>query len=110
MGFKTVELNALPDEVNAQLVKQIKIKGIHHCAHQGIRYYLLSMGPQPNPGYRIKIEQIQHEQNETVVKFSMEKPQPGAMVIQVISYPHLIGIGDGPIVFVDTKTKKQWKI
>jgi hypothetical protein len=106
VSFSLIQLGALPDDVRSAFRPMIQYKGLHTATHQGNYYYLLSLGQRPNPAYRLTVSGMDVQIGKTTVRITEIYPGPGAMVAQVISYPHLIGVSPQPIVFVDAKSGK----
>ena len=50
-------------------------------------YVVASLGMKPNPGYRIKILQLQQEKDKVTVKLELGEPDPKKFYAQVIVYP-----------------------
>jgi len=50
-------------------------------------YVVASLGMKPNPGYSIKITQLQQEKEKITVKVKLGEPDPQKFYAQVIVYP-----------------------
>jgi len=50
-------------------------------------YVVASLGMKPNPGYRVKILQIQQEKEKITVKVELGEPDPKKFYAQVMVYP-----------------------
>jgi hypothetical protein len=61
------------------------------CHDQEFTYVVLALGERRTGGYRIEVidaeQQSTHQGEIIVVKAKEIKPEPGQMVIQVITYP-----------------------
>jgi hypothetical protein len=77
-----------------------KTKGVHFKNHDGAAYILAAAGEKPTGGYGIDIEGVYLESpGRIVVEADVTSPDPGMMVIQVITYPSALIRVDGLEVF-----------
>lgn len=106
MSFTVFKFDHLPDAVKTAFQPLVKNRGVHTYIFKGRYYYMLSLGQRPNPAYGLSVSAVEIQQGKTIVKITEVVPEPGVMVIQVISYPHLIGVSLQPVFFVDSKSGK----
>jgi hypothetical protein len=107
LPFTSIKIEDLPTNVKHTFTQKVKNKGIYTYQAEDKSYYLLSWGEKPNPGYRLVIDAIEENQGSTTVRVSALPPEPGMMVIQMVTHPYIIGIGIGKVVFVDSYTGKE---
>jgi hypothetical protein len=73
-----------------------KTRGVHFKNHDGAVYILAAAGEKPTGGYGIDIERVYLEgPGKVVVEANITSPDPGMMVIQVITYPSVLIRVDG---------------
>ncbi len=73
-----------------------KTRGVHFKNHDGAVYILAAAGEKPTGGYGIDIEGVYLEgPGKVVVEAAVTSPDPGMMVIQVITYPSVLIRVDG---------------
>lgn len=76
-----------PEEVKAAL-KNIRLTGGYQVVHKDKTYVVIGLGQRSTGGYRIVIDGVSKDASgKWIVKAHEVKPQPGAMKIQMISYP-----------------------
>lgn len=57
---------------------------------QQSNFVILNMGQKPTGGYSIKVESVVETEKNIVVKVKETSPEPGAMLMQVITYPYCV--------------------
>ena len=57
---------------------------------QQSNFLILNMGEKPTSGYSITIDNVVETDKEIIVKVKELKPEPGAMLMQVITYPYTV--------------------
>ncbi len=57
---------------------------------QQSNFLILNMGEKPTSGYSITIDSVVETNKEIIVKVKELKPEPGAMLMQVITYPYTV--------------------
>lgn len=73
-----------------------KTRGVHFKNHDGSAYILAAAGEKPTGGYGIDIAGVYLEgPGRIVVEADVTSPDPGMMVIQVITYPSVLIRVDG---------------
>jgi hypothetical protein len=73
-----------------------KTRGVHFKNHDGAVYILAAAGEKPTGGYGIDVEGVYLEgPGKVVVETDVTSPDPGMMVIQVITYPSVLIRVDG---------------
>lgn len=50
-------------------------------------YIVASLGMKPNPGYRVRILQLQQEKEKIIIKAELGEPDPKKSYAQVMVYP-----------------------
>ncbi len=89
--FDVLSWDKTPKEIYEK-ARKIHIAGGHILTtSSGKKYGMISAGPMPNPGYSIKIVNVEDGSNGPVVTIRIQPPRPDEVLIQVISYPYLIG-------------------
>jgi hypothetical protein len=73
-----------------------KTRGVHFKNHDGSAYILAAAGEKPTGGYGIDIAGVYLEgPGKVLVEADVTSPDPGMMVIQVITYPSVLIRVDG---------------
>ena len=74
-----------------QKLAEIRKAGGERIVHDGqYTYILLALGERRTGGYQIKIVDCKETAQEIIFTAKEIRPDPGAMVIQVITYPTLV--------------------
>jgi hypothetical protein len=105
--FIPMNMVDLPPNVRQTFTQKMKNKGFYSFQVEDKSYYLLSWGEKPNPGYRLVMDGIEENQQFTKVKVSALPPEPGMIVVQMMAYPHIVGVGVGKVIFVDKQTGNE---
>lgn len=73
------------------LLNDEKLKGkINSTDVQQSNFVVLNMGEKPTGGYRITVDNVTETEKEIVITVKEITPEPGAMLIQQISYPYTV--------------------
>lgn len=84
------EILSEPNEIK-MLLNDEKLKGkISATDVQKSNFVILNMGQKPTGGYGITVDSVEETDKEIVVKIKELKPEPGAMLMQVITYPYTV--------------------
>ncbi|OYX81637.1 MAG: hypothetical protein B7Y83_17000 [Flavobacteriales bacterium 32-34-25] len=84
------EILSEPNEIK-MLLNDEKLKGkISTTDVQQSNFVILNMGEKPTGGYAITVENVVETDKEIVIQVKELKPEPGAMLIQQISYPYTV--------------------
>lgn len=79
-----------PKEVQASL-QEIRFSGGTQVVTADKTYVIICLGKRNTGGYKVVIDTIQKQANGSIViKAHEEKPQPGKMTTQVITYPSTV--------------------
>jgi hypothetical protein len=105
-AFKLITADALSEKEKA-FVNEVRTKrGIHKLGD----LYVIARGPSPNPGYGLKVVNVEQGMEQMKVYVKLTKPEPGLMYPQVIAYPYLLARVNLPpyttIQFYDAATDK----
>lgn len=84
------EEKLLNDDIRAWYDKNYKLIGLHSISKGRDQFLLLSAGEKKTGGYAIEGLRITGKEKEIEVKASVKAPSSGALVTQVISYPHIL--------------------
>jgi len=84
------EILSEPNEIK-MLLNDEKLKGkISATDVQKSNFVILNMGQKPTGGYGITVDSVEETDKEIIVKIKELKPEPGAMLMQVITYPYTV--------------------
>lgn len=84
------EILSEPNEIK-MLLNDEKLKGKISAADvQKSNFVILNMGQKPTGGYGITVDNVEETDKEIIVKIKELKPEPGAMLMQVITYPYTV--------------------
>lgn len=84
------EILSEPNEIK-MLLNDEKLKGkISTTDVQESNFVILNMGQKPTGGYGITVDSVEETDKEIIVKIKELKPEPGAMLMQVITYPYTV--------------------
>lgn len=84
------EILSEPNEIKMLLNDQ-KLKGKISAADvQKSNFVILNMGQKPTGGYGITVDSVEETDKEIIIKIKELKPEPGAMLMQVITYPYTV--------------------
>lgn len=73
------------------LLNDEKLKGkISATDVQKSNFVILNMGQKPTGGYGITVDSVEETDKEIIVKIKELNPEPGAMLMQVITYPYTV--------------------
>lgn len=80
----------LSDDIRTWYEKNYKLIGLHSISKGSDQFLLLSAGEKKTGGYTIEGLKITGKVNEIEVKGNIKAPSSGALVTQVVSYPHIL--------------------
>ena len=84
------EILSEPNEIK-MLLNDEKLKGKISAADvQKSNFVILNMGQKPTGGYGITVDSVEETDKEIIIKIKELKPEPGAMLMQVITYPYTV--------------------
>ena len=84
------EILSEPKEIK-MLLNDEKLKGkINANDVQQSNFVVLNMGEKPTGGYSITVDSMAETDKEIVIQVKEIKPEPGAMLIQQITYPYTV--------------------
>lgn len=84
------EILSEPNEIK-MLLNDEKLKGkISATDVQKSNFVILNMGQKPTGGYGITVDSVEETDKEIIIKIKELKPEPGAMLMQVITYPYTV--------------------
>lgn len=84
------EILSEPNEIK-MLLNDEKLKGkISATDVQQSNFVILNMGEKPTGGYAIAVDNVVETDKEIVIKVKELLPEPGAMLIQSITYPYTV--------------------
>jgi len=84
------EILSEPKEIK-MLLNDEKLKGkINANDVQQSNFVVLNMGEKPTGGYSITVDSVIETDKEIVIQVKEIKPEPGAMLIQQITYPYTV--------------------
>ncbi|MFA9188449.1 protease complex subunit PrcB family protein [Flavobacterium sp. FBOR7N2.3] len=84
------EILSEPNEIK-MLLSDEKLKGkITADDVQKSNFLILNMGEKPTGGYAITVDNVVETDNQIIIKVKEITPEPGAMLMQVITYPYTI--------------------
>jgi major membrane immunogen (membrane-anchored lipoprotein) len=84
------EILSEPKEIK-MLLNDEKLKGkINANDVQQSNFVVLNMGEKPTGGYSITVDSVVETDKEIVIQVKEIKPEPGAMLIQQITYPYTV--------------------
>lgn len=84
------EILSEPNEIK-MLLNDEKLKGkISASDVQKSNFVILNMGQKPTGGYGITVDSVEETDKEIIIKIKELKPEPGAMLMQVITYPYTV--------------------
>jgi hypothetical protein len=97
-SLQTVKFRVIPEEEKKQLPSfvrswidaQKKRSGVFTLRWDQMRFALISLGPRPNPGYRLELVKTEENEWEVAVFVAERPPLPGKIYPQVIVYPHIL--------------------
>jgi len=84
------EILSEPNEIK-MLLNDEKLNGKISAADvQKSNFVILNMGQKPTGGYGITVDSVEETDKEIIVKVKELKPEPEAMLMQVITYPYTV--------------------
>lgn len=84
------EILSEPNEIK-MLLNDEKLKGkINATDVKQSNFVILNMGEKPTGGYAITVENVIETDKEIIIKVKELLPEPGAMLMQSITYPYTI--------------------
>ncbi|MFA9191043.1 protease complex subunit PrcB family protein [Flavobacterium sp. FZUC8N2.13] len=84
------EILSEPNEIK-MLLNDEKLKGkINATDVQQSNFVILNMGEKPTGGYAITVENVIETDKEIIIKVKELLPEPGAILLQSITYPYTI--------------------
>lgn len=84
------EILSEPKEIK-MLLNDEKLKGkISANDVQQSNFVVLNMGEKPTGGYAITVDSVVETDKNIVIKIKEITPEPGAMLMQVITYPYTV--------------------
>jgi len=89
--FYPLDLGQVPKEIIEQARKIRTPGGYILTTTSGVKYGMISGGPQPNPGYRLRVLHVMDGEDGPIITVEVVPPDPESIQLQVISYPYLIG-------------------
>lgn len=90
MEYKIIEIEDAPKEVQNWLKENKDKEGYLVFHGENKIYVVITRGEVPTGGYKIELDSIEEFEDKVVVYLKYSEPDPGLIVIQVISYPILI--------------------
>ncbi len=84
------EILTEPNEIK-MLLNDDKLK--HKVSTNDVQqsnFVILNMGEKPTGGYSITVESVVETEKNIVIKVKETNPEPGAMLIQSITYPYCV--------------------
>lgn len=84
------EILSEPNEIKMLLSDEKLKEKINANDIQQSNFVILNMGEKPTGGYTIKVDNVTETATNIVIKVKELAPEPGAMLIQSITYPYTI--------------------
>ncbi|MGZ4123476.1 MAG: protease complex subunit PrcB family protein [Tumebacillaceae bacterium] len=79
---------ALPESANTMFNENKTEQGLYSVTDNGVRYVLVSGGEVPTGGYSVTLDSVTETDAGIFVHASLHNPEAGAIVPQLVSYPH----------------------
>lgn len=84
------EILSEPNEIK-MLLNDEKLK--HKISANDVQqsnFVILNMGEKPTGGYAITVDSVEETENSITIKVKEINPEPGAMLLQSITYPYTV--------------------
>lgn len=107
LNYSIVDYNQLPSNVKMEVdmvnKEEKTIKVIQ--GEEDSQYIFIGLGERRTGGYGIEIKSVEDVEGRIAVVYKERKPEPGAMLIQVITYPWEVIKVDLPLPVTVTEEK-----
>lgn len=91
ISFEVLDETLLSDQIQKDIESLKLVRGYHYWLQDDGSYIILiSSGEKTTGGYGIEITSIEDNEGKTNISVVETSPSADVMVIQVISYPHIV--------------------
>lgn len=103
VAYEEISSEEIPEDLRDWVEENRMLKGIYYKTLGEKTYILISAGEKPTGGYSILLDSITRVAPGSIyLTARVESPDPDMMVIQIITWPHiLIAIDDTDVQIVD---------
>jgi len=90
ISYRVIPRHEAPPDVQQWIDRHLREEGTYTYRTANALYVLISRGEKPTAGYGIAVQTVTRDDRGVVVTVRTTDPQPGDIVAEVITYPHVV--------------------